>query len=85
MLRLELFGYACGELTDSQRLYAPLYAQMWERYISEVLPRLEDTLEKYRVSYVVKDRLRDTDFNPERLKNAELVYQDERVLLYRLN
>lgn len=82
MLRLYRLGYKCGELTDSRTLYAEHYEEMYERYRKDIVPNLQEKLQKYHVAYIMKDKLRDTDFRPERLPFIERVYDDGRYEIY---
>ncbi len=84
VLRLSLLGYECGTIVSARTLYAQHYAQMYARYKTEIQPHLRQELEKFHVTYIIKDTQTDTDFHPERLPNVKEVYSDDRFLIYKL-
>ncbi len=53
-------------------------------YNSEIKTDLQSYLEKYEISYVIKDREADVEFNLRLIDNSRLVYDDGRFMIYEL-
>jgi len=84
ILKLEKFGKDCGELTDAITLRGKEYfSDLYNQYKEEIQPNINQKLEKYQVAYIIKDKEFKSNFQPEALDGTELVYQDERFLIYK--
>lgn len=86
LLKLDKFGRICGELTDAvsfkgKEYFDNLYRQYWD----EIKPKINEKLKKYQVAYIIKDKEYDSNFRPEVFDDTELVYRDERFLIYKIN
>lgn len=85
LFQLDRLGSDCGSLTDSMTLNTPLAEQMFLRYTNEIKPNIDAEIKKFHVDYIMKDKEKDAEFHPELLKNIENVYEDQRVVIYKLN
>lgn len=50
----------------------------------EIKPHINELLRKYQVAYAIKDKLNNSNFNVERLKNIKEIYNDGRFIIYEL-
>lgn len=83
-LHLYRLGFECGQMTDSRKLYDAHYKEMFDRYIKDIQPHMRDKLQKYHVTYLIKDKIMEADFHPERLEYVERVYEDGRYEIYKM-
>jgi hypothetical protein len=84
LLRLPVLGYECGEMIDAKKFNETTFARMYKRYIEDVQPNLMVKLQKYHVTYFMKDMENDLAFRPELIKNIKQIYSDGRFSIYRL-
>lgn len=84
ILRLDHFGYQCGELTDRESFKGKAYFDgLYTRYQNEIKPNIVSELRKYHVSYIVRDSETDRpEFHPELIEGTKLVYSDGRFFIY---
>lgn len=86
LLNLNYFGVACGELTDAVSFKGKdFFNELYKKYKEEITPNIIDYLKKYQVSYIVKEKGRAANFQPEKLFGAKVVYQDDNFLIYNIN
>lgn len=86
LFQLDKLGKPCGELTDMISFKGEEYfADLYRRYKNEIQPGIIEELKKYRVAYIIKDKGYDSNFMPEAISQAKLVYEDNRFLIYKFN
>lgn len=86
LLYLNKFGKDCGEIKGAVEFKGKEYFNdLHRQYIDEIRPNIDEKLEKYQVAYIIKDIEFKSDFQPEILNSTELVYEDERFLIYRID
>lgn len=86
ILKLDKFGKDCGELTDAVTFKGKEYFNnLYQQYRDEIKPNINEKLKKYQVAYIIKDKEFKSNFQPENLEGTELVYQDERFLIYKIS
>ena len=83
-LYLSRIGIDCGTLVTPAELNADMYESMYTRYVSEIQPNIQAELQKFHVTYIMKDTKKDLTFHPERLKNTQQIYSDGRFVIYKL-
>lgn len=59
------------------------FTDLEKKFRTDIRPNIKEYLEKYHVSYIVKDIVLDPQYHPEKL-GAELVYSDGRFELYKM-
>lgn len=83
LLRLEIFGYACGKTITSEELLGEAYFDaLLERSERDIRPNLRAYLMKYHVSYIVSPSPLPPAF--EREIAAQRAYQDQNYVIYKL-
>ena len=74
----------CGTLTTPQELLGDaFFVNLEKEFQTEIKPHIQTYLEKYHVSYILKDKVLDPTYHPEVL-GAKLVYMDDRYELWHL-
>jgi hypothetical protein len=74
----------CGTLTTARGMLGDAFFSALERkFQQDIRPNIQAYLQKYHVSYIMKDKILDTKYQPETL-GATLVYTDDRYEVYRL-
>lgn len=74
----------CGTVPSPRDLLGNAFFENLEgRFAHDIRPNIHAYLAKYHVSYILKDKLRDTHYRPEAL-GAIRVYADDRYELYKL-
>jgi len=77
-------GKDCGTPpTSADLLGDQFFVDLEKRFATDIKPNIKAYLAKYHVSYILKDRLLDPEYDPETLE-AVRVYADDRFELYRL-
>jgi hypothetical protein len=87
LLRLDLWGRNCGQMEDAYSFKGEAYFQnLFNRYHQEIKPFLKEKLDKFHVTYMIKDANYSSGFQPEKIAGAALVYRspDQRFLIYKL-
>lgn len=75
---------SCTTPESAQELLGDAYFDALEqKFTKDIKPNIREYLEKYHVSYVLKDRALDTAYQPEALGATE-VYSDDHFELYKL-
>jgi len=87
MLRLEKFGYSCGEMeTDISFKGEGHFINLYDKYIKDIKPNIKEKLKKYGVSYILVDKEIDEFKIPiTDLQGLEMVYRDNRFVIYKIN
>ncbi|MCX6787571.1 MAG: hypothetical protein NT108_00175 [Candidatus Kaiserbacteria bacterium] len=74
----------CGVVPTSQSLLGDnFFIDLEKKFRTDIKPNIKAYLEKYHVSYILKDKVLDPSYQPKKL-GALLVYSDERFELYKL-
>ena len=74
----------CGAIPTPQSLLGPqFFAELAAKFTDDIHPHIVSYLKKYHVTYILKDKLYDTQYHPEIL-GAKKVYADERFEIYKL-
>ena len=74
----------CGTILSSQQLLGDTFFTSLEtRFTDDIKPNIKAYLQKYHVSYILKDKRIDANYHPEEL-GATLVYSDAYYELYHL-
>lgn len=77
-------GKDCGTPPTPQDLLGKeFFADLAQRFQTDIKPNIKTYLAKYRVSYILKDMLLDSQYRPEKLQ-ATRVYADDRYELWEL-
>jgi hypothetical protein len=72
----------CGTLTTPRELLGDaFFAGLENKLQNDIQPNIKAYLNKYHVSYIIKDKMLDTNYHPEAL-GAKLVYSDNRYEIY---
>lgn len=74
----------CGTPPTPQELLGgAFFADLESRFKTDIVPNIKAYLEKYHVSYILKDKVLDPQYHPEAL-GAIRVYADDRYEIYHL-
>jgi hypothetical protein len=74
----------CGTLTTARGMLGDsFFSALEQKFQQDIRPHIKAYLQKYHVSYIMKDKVLDTKYQPETL-GAKLVYTDDRYEVYRL-
>ncbi len=74
----------CGTpSTAIELLGEKFFSDLEQKFLTDIKPDIKEYLEKYHVSYIIKDTVLDLQYRPEKL-GATRVYSDERFEIYRL-
>ncbi|MBI4065863.1 hypothetical protein HY412_01560 [Candidatus Kaiserbacteria bacterium] len=74
----------CGTPPKPQELLGDkFFTDLENKFQNDIKPNIKSYLEKYHVSYILKDKMLDTQYHPETL-GAVRVYSDDRFELWRL-
>jgi len=74
----------CGTFTTPQQLLGDaFFTDLENKFRNDVQPNIKAYLNKYHVSYILKDTVLDPTYQPQTL-GAKLVYSDDRYEIYRL-
>lgn len=84
ILHLDYFEYNCGEtVADAVAFRGHEYFEnLYKKYMNEIKPNINQELDKFHVTYLIKDLQERSNFQPEQLGKVKLVYQDDRFLIY---
>lgn len=85
ILRLDLLNFDCGQLTDAVSFKGEQYfIGLFERYQKEIVPNLSQELKKFNISYILLDKTETLSPDIIKIKNIKEVYQNSRVLIYKV-
>lgn len=77
-------SHDCGAPPTSLELIGePFFAELERKFTQDIQPNIKAYLQKYHVSYILKDTVRNPLWNPQSL-GARLVWSDERYEVYKL-
>ena len=74
----------CGSVPTPQSLLGDqFFIDLENKFQKDIRPNIKEYLKKYHVSYILKDKILDSEYHPEKL-GAKLVYTDDRYEIYHL-
>lgn len=85
ILRLDLFNYDCGQLTDAISFKGEKYfIDLFDQYQKEVVPNISQELKKFNVSYMLIDKDNIANLDLLKIINIKEVYQNQNFLIYKV-
>jgi len=85
ILRLDLFNYNCGQLTDAISFKGEKYfIDLFNQYQKEIVPNINQELKKFNVSYILIDKEDIVNLGLLKIKNIREVYQNKNWLIYKI-
>lgn len=74
----------CGIVPTPQSLLGDqFFTDLENKFQTDIKPNIKAYLKKYHVAYILKDKVLDSEYHPEKL-GAKLVYTDDRYEIYHL-
>lgn len=86
ILRLDLLNYDCGqEAADGVSFKGEKYfVDLFDRYQKEILPNISQELKKFDISYILLDKRNTSNLDLIKINNIKEVYQNDKVLIYKI-
>jgi len=83
ILHLSIIGADCLTPITREEYNKGYVDLLYARYEKEIVPNIAHEVSKYNVKYIIKDKVNDEEFTPERLEGVMLVYEDARFSVYK--
>lgn len=85
ILRLDLFNYDCGQITDAISLRGYKYFNdLFQQYQNDIQPNINQQLKKFHVSYILIDKEKAGQLDIEKINNIKTVFQNEKFIIYKM-
>lgn len=86
LIKLDYFGYNCGEIVDAISYKGDKYFNdLFNWYTNEIKLDINKKLKKFHTAFIIQDKKYDFAWQSEMIKGTQLIYQDERFLIYRIS
>ncbi|MFH1522349.1 MAG: hypothetical protein ABIE43_00845 [Patescibacteria group bacterium] len=87
ILHLDLLNFNCGqEVVDEVSFKGEKYfADLFDRYQTEIIPNASRLLKKFNVSYILIDKIVDSNIVITGFSNINVAYQNQRFIVYKFS